>query len=93
YSSFAPLNLNEIFLATLRSGDNQIEILFKPKDLLNSSDEILRKIPFNDVDEIKIKEAIDTSYQVYQKYYNVKKDIIIYLMLNAVAYLQNLKYS
>lgn len=93
YSSFALLNLNEIFLATLRSGDNQIEILFKPKDLLNSSDEILRKIPFNDVDEIKIKEAIDTSYQVYQKYYNVKKDIIIYLMLNAVAYLQNLKYS
>lgn len=93
YSSFAPLNQNEIFIANLKSGDNQVEVIFKPKDLLNLPDEILRKIPFNNIEEVKVREAIDTSYQFSQKYYHVGKDIIIYLLLNAVAYLQSLKYS
>ncbi|MEM1630219.1 MAG: DEAD/DEAH box helicase [Saccharolobus sp.] len=93
YSSFAPINLDDIFIADLKSGDNQIEILFKPKDLLNNQEEILRKIPFMNIEEVKVREAIDSSYQYSQKYYHVGKDIIIYLLLNAVSYLQSLKYS
>ncbi|MEM3221018.1 MAG: DEAD/DEAH box helicase [Saccharolobus sp.] len=93
YSSFAPINLDDIFVADLKSGDNQIEILFKPKDLLNNQEEILRKIPFMNIEEVKVREAIDSSYQYSQKYYHVGKDIIIYLLLNAVSYLQSLKYS
>ncbi|MEM3202746.1 MAG: DEAD/DEAH box helicase [Saccharolobus sp.] len=93
YSSFAPINLDDIFVADLKSGDNQIEILFKPKDLLNNQEEILRKIPFMNIEEVKVREAIDSSYQYSQKYYHIGKDIIIYLLLNAVSYLQSLKYS
>ncbi|MCH4815095.1 MAG: DEAD/DEAH box helicase [Saccharolobus sp.] len=93
YSSFSPLNNNEIFAVNLKSGDNQVEILFKPFDLINNPEEILRKIPFNNIEEVKVREAIDTSYQFLQKYYHVGKDSIVYLLLNAVAYLQSLKYS
>ncbi|MBW9140395.1 MAG: DEAD/DEAH box helicase [Candidatus Aramenus sp.] len=94
YTSFTVLNDNETFIAVLRqvNGDGNSEIIFKPKDLLK--DDIRVRIPYEEIAELRITDPVDPLVSnLSPRFYYVNKKVLPYLLLNAVAYIQNLKYS
>lgn len=96
YTSFTPINDNETFIATLRAYNSSttIELIFKPKELLNNAGEIRRRIPFEEIGEIRITDPVDPLvYNISPRFYYVNKKAAPYILLNAVAYIQNMKYS
>ncbi|AWR95028.1 DEAD/DEAH box helicase [Acidianus brierleyi] len=96
YTSFSVLNENETFVAVLRqlNGNENTEIIFKPKELIDNFDEIKHRIPFEEIGELRISDPVDPLVcNLSPRFYYVNKKSIPYLLLNAVAYIQNLKYS
>lgn len=96
YTSFNPINDNETFIATLRALNSSatVELIFKPKELLNNLEEIKRRIPFEEIGEIRITDPVDPLvYNISPRFYYVNKRAAPYILLNAVAYIQNMKYS
>ncbi len=94
YTSFTVLNDSETFIAILRqvNGDGSSEIIFKPKDLLK--DDIRVRIPYEEIAELRIADPVDPLVSnLSPRFYYVNKKVLPYLLLNAVAYIQNLKYS
>lgn len=96
YTSFNPINDNETFIATLRAlnSSTTVELIFKPKELLNNIEELKRRIPFEEIGEIRITDPVDPLvYNISPRFYYVNKKAAPYILLNAVAYIQNMKYS
>ncbi|ARM76587.1 DEAD/DEAH box helicase [Acidianus manzaensis] len=96
YTSFNAINDNETFIASLRSlnSSTTTELIFKPKEILNNIEEIRRRIPFEEIGEIRINDPVDPLvYNISPRFYYINKKVAPYILLNAVAYIQNMKYS
>lgn len=96
YNSFNPINLDETYIAVIRAhqSEGSTEIVFRVKDLVKSSDYFLKKIPYNEVLELRIKDPNDALvYSISPKYYYVGKNTIGFLVLNAISFIQGLKFG
>ena len=96
YNSFNPINLDETYIAVIRPYESEgtIEIVFRVKDLVQNLDSFLKKIPYNEVLELRIKDPNDALiYSISPKYYYVGKNSIGFLILNAVSFIQTLKFE
>ena len=96
YTSFAPINEDETFIAEMRSieGSSNTELIFKPKQILENPEEFAKRIPMDEVGELRIHDPVDPMIcNMSPRYYFVRRDIVPYLLLNASAYIQNLKYT
>ncbi len=70
-----------------------IEFVITPKELTNT-DSIASRIPFKEVAELKVKDPNDPQLsQNGPKYYSVPREVVPYLILNAITYYQSLKYG
>ncbi|WP_048099617.1 MULTISPECIES: DEAD/DEAH box helicase [Acidianus] len=96
YSSFTPVNENETFIATIKpyNGSVSTELIFKAKEIFESPDEIKRRIPFEEIGELRVGDPVDPFvYTFSPRFYYMNKGIAPYVLLNAVAYIQSMKYS
>ncbi|AWR97817.1 DEAD/DEAH box helicase [Acidianus sulfidivorans JP7] len=96
YTSFNAINDNETFIASLRAlnSSTTTELIFKPKEILSNIDEIRRRIPFEEIGELRIYDPVDPLvYNISPRFYYINKKVAPYILLNAVAYVQNMKYS
>lgn len=95
FTSFTPSNVDETFIASIKSieRDSQIELIFKPRDVIENPDEIRRRIPFDDIGELKVIDMNDMSYSTPLKFYSVSRSVIPYILLNATTYIQSVKFS
>jgi ATP-dependent Lhr-like helicase len=95
FTSFTPSNLEETFIALLKSADreSQIELIFKPKDIIQNPEDIKRRIPFEDIGELRVIDMNEMSYSTPLKFYGVSRQVIPYILLNATTYIQSVKFS
>ncbi|BBG23880.1 DEAD/DEAH box helicase [Sulfuracidifex tepidarius] len=95
FTSFTPSNVDETFIATLKSAerDSQVELIFKPRDVIENPDEIRRRIPFEDIGELKVMDMNDMAYSTPLKFYGISRNVIPYILLNATTYIQSVKFS
>jgi len=96
YNSFNPVNLDETYIAVIRAHESEgsTEVVFRVKDLVKNPDYFLKKIPYNEVLELRIKDPNDALvYSISPKYYYVSKNSIGFLVLNAVSFIQGLKFG
>ncbi|MFP3259461.1 MAG: DEAD/DEAH box helicase [Sulfolobus sp.] len=96
YNSFNPVNLDETYVVVMRpyQADGTFEMVLRVKDLIENLDEFTRKIPYNEILELKIKDPNDSLVaSISPKYFFVNKSIVGFLVLNAISYIQNLKYG
>ncbi|MUM63867.1 DEAD/DEAH box helicase [Acidianus infernus] len=96
YTSFNPINGDETFIASLRAinSNTTTDLIFKPKEIIDNPEEIIRRIPFEEIGEMRINDPVDPLvYNISPRFYYVNKRVAPYLLLNAVAYIQNMKYS
>ena len=96
YNSFNPINIDETYIAVIRAYDSEgsTEIVFRVKDLVKNLDSFLKKIPYNEILELRIKDPNDgLVYSISPKYYYVGKNSIGFLVLNAVSFIQGLKFG
>ena len=96
YNSFNPINLDETYIAVIRAYESggTTEIVFRVKDLVKNLDSFLKKIPYNEILELRIKDPNDALvYSISPKYYYVNKNSIGFLVLNAVSFIQGLKFG
>ncbi|WP_256201720.1 hypothetical protein [Sulfuracidifex metallicus] len=95
FTSFTPSNLEETFIALLKSADreSQIELIFKPKDIIQNPEDIKRRIPFEDIGELRVIDMNEMSYSTPLKFYGVSRQVIAYILLNATTYIQSVKFS
>lgn len=96
YTSFAPLNMNETFIAEMKpvEGTGSTEVIFKPCQIVENPEEFAKRIPMEEIGELKVIDPVDPVIcNMSPRYYFVRRDIVPYLLLNATAYIQNLKYT
>jgi ATP-dependent Lhr-like helicase len=96
YTSFAPINGEETLIASLRPlhGSSTSEVIFKPNQILENPEDFTKKIPMDEIGELKIVDPVDPMVcNMSPRYYFVRRDVIPYLLLNASAYIQNMKYT
>ncbi|BCU71140.1 DEAD/DEAH box helicase [Stygiolobus caldivivus] len=96
YNSFNPINLDESYVIVMRAyqSEGTTETVFRVKDLVNNPDEFLKRIPYDEILELKLKDPNDSLViSISPKYYFVKKSIARFLVLNAVSYIQSLKFG
>ncbi|MBB5252516.1 DEAD/DEAH box helicase [Sulfurisphaera ohwakuensis] len=96
YNSFSPINLDETYIAVMRplQSEGTTEIVFRVKDLVENPNYFLRKIPFNEILELRLKDPNDALiFSISPKYYYVSKTTVGFLVLNAVSYIQNKKFG
>ncbi|BCU68353.1 ATP-dependent helicase [Sulfolobales archaeon HS-7] len=94
-SSFSPLDTKEPFHIMLRGDDESsfAELIVRAEDLLNSSGEVLKKIAYQEITELKVKthsEALIPS--VVPRYYFVRKEDLPHLILNLITVIQYVRY-
>ena len=96
YNSFHPINLDETYVVVLRpyQSEGSSEIVFRVKELVENTEDFLRRIPYDEIMELKLKDPNDPLVaSISPKYYFVKKSIARFLVLNAVSYIQSLKFG
>lgn len=96
YNSFNPINLDETYIAVIRpiQSEGTTEIVFRIKDLVENPNYFIRKIPYNEVMELRLKDPNDALvYSISPKYYYVNKNSVGFLVLNAVSYIQSKKFG
>jgi len=94
-SSFTPIKLDEVFIAVFRTlNDNSTsEILIKVNEIFENPKEFRRRIPYEEIAEIRIKDPHDPLvYNMSPRYYYVNRKVVPYLLLNAITYIQVRKY-
>ncbi len=95
-SSFTPPDEDEAFLLMLkpRAGESYYTIYFTPKEVLNSVEDFKKKIPLDEVYEVKVVSLADSLLRsLSPKYYYVPRDAIPYIALNGATLLQKLKQT
>ncbi|MCY0859475.1 MAG: DEAD/DEAH box helicase [Sulfolobaceae archaeon] len=93
-SSFTPINENETYIVTFRpfNSSSSMEFIIKVKDLLDDNI-INKKIPFEELEEIRVKDPNDSLFQsISPKFFYVNRKNVKYILLNAITYIQSLKY-
>ncbi|MEL9970259.1 MAG: DEAD/DEAH box helicase [Metallosphaera sp.] len=96
YTSFTPLNGDETLIAEMKSvdGSSNTEMIFKPSQIAESPEDFAKRIPLEEIGELKVIDPVDPMIcNMSPRYYFVRRDIVPYLLLNASAYIQNLKYT
>jgi ATP-dependent Lhr-like helicase len=96
YNSFNPINLDESYVMVMRAyqSEGATESVFRVKDLVKNPEEFLKRIPYDEILELKLKDPNDSLVaSISPKYYFVKKSIARFLVLNAISYIQNLKFG
>ncbi|WP_369611674.1 DEAD/DEAH box helicase [Sulfurisphaera javensis] len=96
YNSFNPINLDETYIAVLRpiQSEGSTEIVFRVKDLVENPNYFIKKVPYNEIMELRLKDPNDALvYSISPKYYYVNKSSIGFLVLNAVSYIQSKKFG
>jgi len=95
-TSFTPYDLDETYMVSVKPAMDKatsIEFVITPKELTNT-DSIASRIPFKEVAELKVKDPNDPQLsQNGPKYYSVPREVVPYLILNAITYYQSLKYG
>ncbi|BBD72649.1 ATP-dependent helicase [Sulfodiicoccus acidiphilus] len=94
YSSFHPNEVDQSAIAMIRTGqdDGFLEMLFTPKEIIEDPDLYRRKIPFEEVAELRVKDPAEPILQS-PRYYFISRDLLPIILLNATSYIQSLKYS
>lgn len=93
-SSFTPINEDEAYIVTFRplGSNSNMDLIIKVRDLLDE-ELVNRKIPFDEIEELKIKDPNDSLVQsISPRFYYVNRKNIKYVLLNAITYIQSLKY-
>ncbi|ALU32757.1 DEAD/DEAH box helicase [Sulfolobus acidocaldarius] len=96
YNSFEPIKLDETYVAVIRPINNEgnIEIVFRVKELVENPENVTRRIPYDEVFELKLKDPSDPLVMsISPRYYFVNKNVIKFLILNAVSYIQNTRFG
>ncbi len=92
-SSFKPRKVDSLYMATLKSGGATIQLTVNPIELLTNTEKIVQRIPFEEIQEVKVTPLTSFYEGKPIKFNNVNRRIIPYLLLNAIAYLQKLQQS
>jgi ATP-dependent Lhr-like helicase len=94
-SSFSPINFDEVYIVVMKSlHDNNVsELIIKVKDVVEDPILFSKKLPYDSIAEMRIKDPHDPLvYNVSPKYFYIDKRIAPYLILNAITYIQTIKY-
>lgn len=94
-SSFTPLDPDETFHVMMRSdeSDSFMELIFRPKEILESPEESRRKIPFEEITELRVRMPADSSVSsMSPKFYYINRKNVPFIILNIIASIQNKRY-
>jgi len=93
-SSFEPIDPDEAFVLMAKnvSGESYHQVIFTPKDVIRDPKWLTRKIPMDEIYELKIMPLSDSLLKTMApKYYHVPRELAPYIALNGASYLQKLK--
>ncbi|QKQ99389.1 DEAD/DEAH box helicase [Metallosphaera tengchongensis] len=96
FTSFSSINKDETFIAEMKSADgsSSTELIFKPGQIEENPDDFIKRIPMEEIGELRVVDPVDPVIcNMSPRYYFVKRSVVPYLLLNASAYIQNLKYT
>jgi len=94
YNSFHPNELDQSSIAMIRADQDEgfLELIFTPKEILEDPDSYRRKIPFEEIAELRVKDPAEPLLQS-PRYYFISRGHLPIILLNASSYIQSLKYS
>jgi ATP-dependent Lhr-like helicase len=95
-SSFTPIDPDESFHVMLKNDETEsfIEIIIKPREIMEDIREVERKIPFEEITEIRVRIPPDITFPpISPKYYYANRRTVPLALLNIISFLQSLRYS
>ncbi len=93
--SFEPYNIDEVFMLYIRPMDDlsYFTLYFSPKEIIANIKKFIERIPVNEAYEVKVIPSDSMLKTLTPRYFYVPKNIIPYIALNGVTYMQMLKNS
>lgn len=93
---FTPLDYNEAFILMVKPhpGSSYYSIYFTPKDTIRDPSKLKKRIPYDELYEVKVMPLSDNLLKsLAPKYYYISVEILPYIALNGVSFIQNIRQS
>ena len=91
--SFRPLRLDEHFVLMVRAMNSEdfAHVLISARDVIEKREDFLRRVPFEEIYELKVIPLTDDDKTGIPRYYYVSRRTLPYIVLNAIAVIQRLR--
>jgi len=91
--SFEPYHIDEVFMLYIRPMDDlpYFTLYFSPREIISNIRKFIERIPVNEAFEVKVIPSDSMLKTLTPRYFYVPKNVIPYIALNGVTYIQVLK--
>ncbi|MET1129242.1 MAG: DEAD/DEAH box helicase [Thermoproteota archaeon] len=93
-ASFRPRRADELYMIIAKAENGaSIQLVTKVSKLLENGDELLHKIPFDEISELRVVPLTSYFSAEAPRYKHIPKSLVPLLVLNAIAYIQKIQAS